>query len=417
MNFGIIAEYNPFHSGHFYHIRKSKEITNSDNCVVVMSGNFVQRGTPAVFNKQTRTKFALLNGASIVIELPVPFATGSADVFSYGAVNLLNKTNIIDFLCFGAETDDIDVLERISEILTSEPTEFQTFLKDELSKGMSYPSARHKSLETYMRKYCNRFCQTDFSFLKLPNNILAIEYMKALKNENCCIKPQIIKRKGSSFHQKEITSDIASASAIRHNMKKLQLAENQYEYNLVKDKIKNVIPENIQEIFFREASEYPKYEDYFSILDYILRTKTKNEISEILDITEGLENRIFKYRHIKTADEFLSAIKTKRYTLTKIRHALIHILLDIKKTDVSGYKETGLPYIRVLGFRKDKLSLLRELSEKSSVPIITNIKSAEKILSPSAIALLNKEKMASDIYYMMTTKKINTEYTNPIVVV
>ena len=153
------------------------------------------------------------------------------------------------------------------------------------------------------------------------------------------------------------------------------------------------------------------------ILDYLLRIKTKEEISKVLDITEGLENRIFKYRDIKTINEFLNSVKTKRYTLTKIRHALLHIILDIKKTDVLSYKKTGLPYIRVLGFRKDKLSLLKELSKKASVPVITNIKAAEKTLSPSALFLLNKEKQASDLYYMTTTKKINTDYTNPIVIV
>lgn len=417
MNFGIIAEYNPFHKGHFYHICKSKEITESENCVVVMSGNFVQRGDPAILNKHTRTKFALLNGASIVLELPVPFATGSADIFAYGAINLLNKTNIIDFLCFGGETDDIEIFEKISEILTNEPAEFQNLLKNELSKGISYPKARHNALSLYMCMTGQSVRDKDISFLKMPNNILAIEYMKALKNENSSIKPKIIKRNGDSFHQTEIFSEKPSATAIRNSVEKLSLSKNSYEYNYIKENIKRVIPENIYDIFFKEIREYPKTENYLLILDYLLRIKTKEEISKVLDITEGLENRIFKYRDIKTINEFLNSVKTKRYTLTKIRHALLHIILDIKKTDVLSYKKTGLPYIRVLGFRKDKLSLLKELSKKASVPVITNIKAAEKTLSPSALFLLNKEKQASDLYYMTTTKKINTDYTNPIVIV
>ena len=152
-------------------------------------------------------------------------------------------------------------------------------------------------------------------------------------------------------------------------------------------------------------------------LDYILRTKTKKELSEILDMTEGLENRILKHAFEKNTEDLFQGLKTKRYTLTKIKHAITHLLLDIKKSDIAPYMDKGLPYIRILGFRKDKEFLLRELTEKSKIPVITNIKSAEKKLSPLAVSLLNKEKLASDIYYMLTTKEINTEYTKPIVIV
>ena len=417
MIFGIIAEYNPFHNGHFNHIHKSKKITKTENCIVIMSGNFVQRGEPAVLNKQTRTKLALKNGASMVIELPVPFATGSADIFAYGAVNILENSNIIDFLCFGAETNNINHITYIADILTNEPKTFKEILKEELSRGISYPSARYNALSIYIKNYQMDINSIDLSFLKTPNNILALEYVKALKLHNSAIKPIVIQRKGNSFHQTEITSPISSATAVRTALKEFELSRIPETKELIKNKIKSSLPENIWETFFQEIINYPKLENYLPALDYILRTKTQKELSEILDMTEGLENRILKHAFEKNTEDLFQGLKTKRYTLTKIKHAITHLLLDIKKSDIAPYMDKGLPYIRILGFRKDKEFLLRELTEKSKIPVITNIKSAEKKLSPLAVSLLNKEKLASDIYYMLTTKEINTEYTKPIVIV
>jgi len=413
MSFGIIAEYNPFHNGHFYHIAKSKELTKSENCIIIMSGNFVQRGEPAIINKQIRTKAALINGASIVIELPVVFATGSADIFAFGAINILNSTNIIDSICFGSETKDIDLMTKISKILISEPPEFKEYLLNELSKGISYPSARHNALLYYINN--NKMRPVDISFLKLPNSILALEYIKALNKSKSKIKPIAIERLGNSFHSKEIESKTASAEAIRKAIKELE--KSNFKNNPLEQLIKNTLPQNTHKLFFREIINYPKAENYMPILDYILRTKTREELSEILDITEGLENRILKYQSEKSIENILSKIKTKRYTLTKLSRALLHIILDIKKSDAYSYIKTGLPYIRILGFRKDKESLLRELIKNASVPVITNLKKAEKELPESALTLLRKETYSSDIYYMQTTKELNTEYTKPIVIV
>ncbi len=417
MNFSIIAEYNPFHNGHFYHICEAKKITKSENCIVIMSGNFVQRGEPAILNKQTRTKLALQNGASVVVELPVPFATGSADIFACGAINLLKNMNIIDALCFGGESSDIDCMSYIADILINEPESFKNMLKRELAGGISYPLARYNALSLYIKKYRGDFKNYDLSFLKAPNNILALEYIRALKSQNSDIKPLLIQRKGNSFHQKEITSPIASATAIRTAVKELEFIKAGETEEQLKNKIKASLPENTREIFFKEIINYPKWENYMPIINYILRTKTKKELANISDITEGLENRLLKYCSEKTAEDFLLCLKTKRYTLSKIKHALIHLLLDIKKSDVTPYMDKGLPYIRILGFRKDKENLLKEIIRKAEIPVITNIKSAEKTLSAAALALLNKEKQSSDIYYMLTTKEINTEYTKPIVIV
>ncbi len=415
MSFGIIAEYNPFHNGHRYHIMKSKELTGSENCIVVMSGNFTQRGEPALLNKQERVKCALLNGASVVIELPVPFATGSADIFAFGAVSLLNRSNIIDYLCFGVETDDLPFMTKISEIFAEEPEVFKNFLSLELSKGICYPIARENALLEYLKKCIPEYSFRDLSFLRTPNNILALEYVKALKKSNSHIKPIAVKRKSSDFHSTKINSKIASATAIRIAAKSF-FEEKQYNV-LVEKQIKDTIPENTQKIFFESLQYCNDIKNYMPILDYILRTKSQKELSEILDVTEGLENRILRFSAEKTMDSLLMSLKTKRYTMSKLRHAILHIILDIKKTEVFHYLKTGLPYIRVLGFRRDKRELLTELSKKSSIPLITNIKSAEKSLSITEYALLKKEILSSDLYYINTTKEVNSEYTKSIVIV
>lgn len=173
MNTAIIAEYNPFHKGHLYHINKTKEKTGDSNIIAIMSGNFTQRGEPAILDKVLRTKMALLNGVDMVLELPVEYATGSADVFAFGAIDIINKSNFIDTLSFGSESGDITAFSDIADVLNTEPEEFKTLLKMELGKGASYPVARALALSSYLNR--------DISFLNNPNNILALEYTRALK--------------------------------------------------------------------------------------------------------------------------------------------------------------------------------------------------------------------------------------------
>ena len=205
---GLITEYNPFHNGHVYHILKSKKITKSQYTIAVMSGNFVQRGEPAIFNKYVRTLSALLNGVDIVIELPVFYACASADIFAFGAVDILNKTGIVDSLCFGSENGDIDKLYLAAEILSNETDEFKNIIKNEISKGISYPEARLNALSIFTGK--------NMSYLSSPNNILSVEYLKALIKIKSRIKPYSIKRYFSEFHDIKIKGFIASATAIRN---------------------------------------------------------------------------------------------------------------------------------------------------------------------------------------------------------
>lgn len=387
MNTAIIAEYNPFHKGHLYHIAKTKEKTGDSNIIAIMSGNFTQRGEPALLDKVARTRMALLSGADMVLELPVEYATGSADIFAFGAIDIINKSTFIDTLSFGSESGDITAFSDLADVLNTEPDEFKTLLKMELAKGASYPVARAIALGSYLNR--------DISFLNNPNNILALEYTRALKRTDSSVWPCTIQRAVSEYNSEEMTGNISSATAIRK-----ALAEGNTEEAF------SALPESSKEIILKEMKVIPEIDNYSPALHYILRTKTAEEIAEYADITEGLENRIINNMGRKPISEIIDIIKTKRYTYTKLQRAILHIILGIKKSHQNTV--SGVQYIRVLGFRKEKENLLTELSQKSSVPVITNAKSAEDYLK--------REITATDLYYMITSGEKGREYTNPIVV-
>ncbi|MBR1737998.1 MAG: nucleotidyltransferase [Firmicutes bacterium] len=400
MNTGIIAEYNPFHNGHKYHISQTKRITDAENIIVVMSGNFVQRGEPAIVNKYLRTKAALLNGADMVIELPTVYSTGSADVFAYGSISLLNSSGIIDNISFGSETGDTKPFLSAADILCKEPLSFKSALKEELSSGISYPKARTNALSKQLG--------TDCSYLSSANNILALEYIKALMTLNSHIKPYTIARISASYHSEDITGSISSASAVRKAISELSFDE-------LKKTLSLCIPDNYLNSLLSEISSYrPTLDSYSDILSYILCTKPPEYISSIADVTEGLENRIKNNYTSSDITTLLSALKTKRYALSKLRRAILHIILSIKKTDVS--LSSPPPYIRVLGIRKDKSYLLSLLAKHSSLPIVTNVAKDINTLSPYAAEFLLNEAKFSDMYYLFARKQ-GTDFTSPLVVV
>lgn len=377
---GIIAEYNPFHKGHLYHINETKKITNND-IVVIMSGNFVQRGEPAMADKHTRAKMALRNGVALILELPVEYATSSADIFAKGAVNILEASGIIDTLSFGSEKGSTDVFNKISDILNNEPKPFKTLIKKYLNTGLSYPASRTKALEEYM--------SLNLDFMNKSNNILALEYIRELKKLNSSIKAFTIERIVSDYNSINLSGEISSASAIRSALIKKDITA------------LNSVPENVLDLI--NNNKIPSLNDYTSILSYILRTKSPKEISEYADITEGLENRILNTEFTAT-EELISKLKTKRYTYSKLQKAILHIILGITKEEQLNKPK----YIRVLGFRKDKKHLLKELTEKAGLPVIFNVKENEN--------LLKREIISTDIYNIPLNKKRGAEYTTPIAI-
>lgn len=378
---GIIAEYNPFHKGHKYHIDSTIK-TAKDDVIAIISGNFVQRGEPAMLNKHIRTKMALLNGVSLVLELPVEYATGSADIFAFGAVNILNDCGIVDKLSFGSEEGRTDIFENIADILNNEPKLFKEYIKDSLNKGMSYPSARNIALEKYTGQ--------SLEFMNKPNNILALEYIRQLKKINSNIKPITVERIVSNYNSNELSGEISSASAIR-----TAILNN--DYTALK-----AVPENSIDVI--KGIKIPVINDFTPILSYILRTKTAEEIAEFADVTEGLENRILNTEY-ESISQLAENIKTKRYTYSKIQKALIHILLGIKKVDQLKKPQ----YIRVLGFRKDKKYLLSKMTEIAKIPVVINVKENEYFLK--------KEILATDIYNIPLNIKKGQEYRNGVVVI
>ena len=421
---GLIAEYNPFHNGHLYHIEKAKEITGADYVIVVMSGNFVQRGTPAIMPKHIRAEVALEAGVSLVLELPVCFAAGSAEYFAAGAISLLESLGCVDSICFGSECGDYDILEKIAHVTSDEPEEYKELLKKYLSTGYSFPLARQQALQEYFQ------IDTMTEVLEQPNNILGIEYIKALYKRKSHMKAYTIKRIVSEYHDDTLNSGYSSASAIRKLLaftgRSLRLENDgvfdEPSLSEVLTRLESEVPKEC--IRFLEDTHYTRYplyaNDFSSILKYKLLTETKETLSEYLDISKDLANRIMNQRNqFITIDQFCNLLKTKDTTYARISRCLTHILLNIKSTDMLLYKEHGYcQYARVLGFRKDGKKLLSTIKKYSDTPLITKLSQAES-LSETGQRMINQDIFAADLYESIVTDKFKqpfiSEYSQQII--
>ena len=413
---GLITEYNPFHNGHLYHLQKSKEVTGAQYSIVVMSGNFVQRGEPAIADKWVRTKMALHCGADLVIELPVVYATASAEFFAFGAVSLLHKTGMVDSICFGSEHGNLMLLSQIADFLCGESKDFQENLKKHLSEGLPFPSARTEALFNLLnQKYSFRNNENELkTLLSSPNNILGIEYIKALKNLKSYIKPYTIQRIVASYHSADIESSIASATAIRNTFKNKSVHE-----------LSKAMPEECFELFMEAVKEgvAPIYFDDFSPdLQYLLRTTSQENLRHIREISEGLENRILEHASKNfLISELTKAIKTKRYTFTRIQRALMNIILQISSKDFLEIQNNGGPqYIRILGFRESARPLLKELKQNSMLPIVSNFRKAYNKFKGLPKKMLEIEAISTDIYRLHapnpSQRLIGTEFTSPLII-
>ena len=402
---GIVTEYNPFHKGHAYMIEEAKKKAGADRVVVVMSGSFVQRGEPAIFDKWTRTEAALMNGVDMVLELPVLFAAANAETFARAAVRILEETGIVDVLCFGSESGDLHSMQEAARLMENETEEFQHILKEHLDEGLSYPAARAKALEIVS--------QISSDILSRPHHILGLEYLNALDRYNCSMEPMTIKREGD-YNSPSLTEGFASAAAIRK-----ALAEDRSTEAL------SQLPENVHDVYNKALSlgTAPCFWDELTpALHYKLRMSSTEEIHEIAEVVEGLENRILhsidSCYDIKDVIDF---IKTKRYTRTKIQRILLHILLDIKEKEVAYFMNLPkMPYIRVLGFKKETSGILADLTENAKVPVLTNLKKAPEVLNEDGLALLALEKTATDLHALTYPNQIyratNQDFTKPLVI-
>lgn len=390
---GIIAEYNPMHTGHIYHISKAKEITGCDTVIVIMSGSFTQQGNIAIINKFERAKQAIQNGVDLVIEIPSAFASSDAGNFAYKSVSILNDLNV-DAICFGAETDNIERLKLISETLIYKDKEIWIEIKNELKKGISFAKARNNSLNKFLN-------EDDINIILSPNNILALEYLKTLKILNSNIIPFAIHRE-SNFNSHILENCYTSSTSIRKAL------ENKCNLN----DIQKYIPENVSK--YLKNNKIIFNNDFFEILKYKIISMNENDLKEINGVSEGIENKLKKeICNSYSYDEFLFKIKSKRYELSRIKRILVNILLNISKDDFNLLKGNNSNYAHILAFNHDKKDLLSHISNTSNIPVISS-------LNNKTLSYLNKyQKLsldidiyASNIYSMLINQKINKDYTN-----
>lgn len=408
---GLITEYNPFHNGHLYHLQKAKELSGADFVVVVMSGDFVQRGFPAITDKFTRASMALSVGADLVLELPSCYATASAEFFALGAVSTLEQLGCVDSLVFGSECGDISALSSLADLFVTEPVSYKTALKEALSQGLSYPAARIRALQHTVPELSDDIS----ALLEQPNNILAIEYLKALKKLNSSITPYTLQRCGADYHQEIFHDTLSSATAIR---KVLLSSEHFTEHSF--ERLKEQIPKNAYSVFSEALKQNPPVDinDFSKFLSYSL-IMNQEHLTDYLDIDEALANRIRNHMYSFTnITEFADLLKNKAYTHTRITRALCHILLNSKKETMDLFLEHGITcYGRALGFRRSAAPLLKAIKVHSSIPFITKLADSDNFLTSAGKCMLGQDLRSSQLYRKVQKKDMAyNEYTTPLII-
>lgn len=393
---GLITEYNPFHKGHGYHINEAKRQTGADLAVVVMSGNYVQRGMPAFLDKYSRAEIALRHGADLVIELPLIFAVGSAEIFAQGAVSILDKIGIIDFICFGAEETNTENLLKTAQIFAAEPAEFQNTLKKNLKKGLSFPAARADALRVFTG------FDSDFieNIIGQPNNILAVEYIKALIGRNSNIIPLCIPRIHSGYHDTSFENRFFSASALRS-------VENQ-------ETLLSAL-EEIDSIYTKQFHiSYPvETKDFDMVLGQRLLSASDFALTRFADVSCDIENAIRKnLSHYTGFHDFAMLLKNKNLTYARICRCLLHIMLDIRADLVRNALSQNLPgYIRILGFSKKGRELLPHI--RSDVVLLTRPAGYQEQLTNSADRKIFELNLRADeLYRMIVMSKFKQNLPN-----
>ncbi|NLP33839.1 MAG: nucleotidyltransferase [Clostridiales bacterium] len=430
---GLVTEYNPFHNGHKYHIEEAKKVTGADYVIAVMSGNFVQRGTPAIMDKYTRAEMALHNGVDLVFELPVCYATASAEYFALGAVSLLDKLGIVDEICFGSECGDIKLIKEIAYILVNAPKEYDELLSSYMKEGFTFPAAREKAFAQYLQSnnaLSGISTERLTNVLSEPNNILGIEYVKALLSLSSTIRPVTIQRKVAGYHDRELysrdnqsecsntPSAISSATAIRNIFMNINDAN---ELSPIADSV----PANVyNNLITNYHKTYPITEDAFaSIIRYKLLFEGHGSLSSYLDITKDLADRMKNISNPDyTMEELVQHLKTKNFTLTRINRALLHMLLNIRKGTFDSYNKKGFtPYARILGIKKESSHLLRTIADIGRIPIIRKVSQASKQLDPLAMQMLSEDILATHLYNQAVYERYGTslrnEYRRGIVII
>lgn len=405
---GIISEFNPFHNGHFYLFQQLKKNDPTAAIICVMSGNFVQRGEPAVCSKWSRAEMALRCGADLVIELPFCYAVRSAYYFAKGAIRLLQRTGTVTHLAFGTETEEPELLQKIAAFIATEPLDYKTELKKHLSHGQSFPRARANAL----KKVIDYDSINDI--LLMPNNILAIEYLRVINEDNIPLIPIAIKRQGSGYHSLEL-GEYTSATALRRLLK---------DHPEQLSKLSEYIPEACYNILKREITKgmAPVYcENIEQILLAKLRLSSRMDLSPICEISEGLENRLWEAAYsAATLESLRMSVKSKRYSLTRINRILLYCLFAFNSSDASAFDEQGPLYLHILGFTPKGQDLLHNIKLNSQLLLISRGSEMKAAASQKDNIFLQRmisfDIKASDIYSLLFPqpgqRKAGTDFIN-----
>ncbi|MBE5921752.1 MAG: nucleotidyltransferase family protein [Lachnospiraceae bacterium] len=400
---GIIAEYNPFHDGHAYQIRKTKELTGADYVVIVMSGNFVQRGLPAVMEKHLRTEAALLHGADAVFELPVPAATGGASYFARGAVALLSALGVVDYLSFGCETDDLTLLTRTAEFLLDEPAAYQADFQQFMKAGFSYPLARKEALFKHLGAECASLVDT-------PNNTLAIEYLKEIKRLNSQMIPIAVKRLGNyhdaTLNVNNIENDDSknryiSATAFRNAL------ETGDSYAVLRNSISSDLYDFYQPHYNKSFPIFPN--DFSLVLGHTLLSLPAE--NNCFDCSEDLYRRIYRMRKEFTSyEEFCQMVHTKQFPLATVQRSILHCILGLKN-DAAVFPA----YLPLLGFRKDSGALLSEIKESGTLPLLAKPADGKKIFATDSAeyAQWNTTLRSDYLYRLVQSQRFANIFPTP----
>ena len=366
---GIIAEYNPFHNGHQYHLQQSLEMSGAEISIAVISGNFTQRGEPALLDKWTRAEIAVRNGVNLVVEMPFLFACNNAGYFARGGVEILENLGC-DYISFGSESGNIALLQKISRETEAHRSEMEEAVKVGVKKGLPYPKARHEAATALLGEEVSEVLST-------PNNLLALEYLRYMKSA----KPITVKRQGSGYHELTAKDDMASATGIRKMI-------------VGSEDISRFVSGITREILTEFSG---RFEDkLFPLLREKILLSSNEELNQIFGAEEGLGNKMkANVRYWKNMDELIESLKSKRYTRTRITRLLAMTLLGVQREDVKNARS----YIRVLAFDEKGSQYLKEIkkSESCKLPILTNInKEAEMHLEIKET--LEKDILAGDLY-------------------
>ncbi len=402
---GIVVEYNPLHDGHMYHLRSAIDLVKPDFTIAVMSGNFVQRGEPAIVEKFARAEMALRAGVDVVFELPTIYAIQDASGFSTGAIGTLNATNVVDDLVFGSESNNIQNIEKIASLIFEESEGFKNALKENLKAGLSFPNARRLAVSKMIDEKSEE--------MRYSNNILGIEYVVALKKLGSKIKPHTIKRIGSNYNDENMSS-IPSATAIRKAIFDGKKIEGLPDFSL-----------EILQREFANGKGPVFFEDFFDLLRAKIILLGREGLEKLYGFNEGISERFFEGAcRAKDSSTFLQIVKTKRFTFTRIKRRMMYGIFEIDKEFVSRSNELGPQYLRLLGFRKNSRQILRSISDRSSVPLISNLSEFKSAIRKRNVDIalaqeqLNFDLKASNLYMLKFKSNTNIckdEFRKPLI--